>query len=151
MILYLDASALVKRYIAEKNSQDVSAWISSADSTVTSLITRSEVAAAIGRAHRMKIISHDEAWLALETFRKEWGSLQRLPVTEATVERGDSLAWEHDLCGYDAVHLATALLWQETLGMPVTMATFDVQLSEVAKKIGMTVLPSLEKSGQPLR
>lgn len=142
MILYLDASALVKRYIAEKNSPDVNAWIAAADAVVTSLITRTEVAAAISRARRMKVIPHDDARLALEAFRKEWGSLQRLPVIEAMVERGDNLAWEHDLRGYDAVHLATALLWQETLGLPVTLATFDVQLSEAAKNIGMSVLPS---------
>jgi len=143
MILYLDASALVKRYIAEKNSPQVNAWITSADAVVTSLITRSEVSAAIGRAHRMKLISYDDALSALETFRKEWGKLQRLPVNEVTVERADSLAWEHNLRGYDAVHLATALLWQETIGSTVIVATFDAQLSEVAHRNQMSVLPDL--------
>ena len=143
MILYLDASALVKRYIAEKNSLQVNAWITSADAVVTSLITRSEVSAAIGRAHRMKWITYDDALSALETFRKEWGKLQRLPVNEVTVERADSLAWEHNLRGYDAVHLATALLWQETIGSTVIVATFDAQLSEVAHRNQMSVLPDL--------
>ena len=43
MILCLDASALVKRYIQEKASQDVNAWIEAADMVVTGLITRIEV------------------------------------------------------------------------------------------------------------
>ena len=44
MILYLDASALVKRHIQEKASQDVNAWIEATDMVVTGLITRVEVA-----------------------------------------------------------------------------------------------------------
>jgi predicted nucleic acid-binding protein len=49
VILYLDASALVKRYIQEKASQDVNTWIETADMVVTGLLTRVEVAAAIAR------------------------------------------------------------------------------------------------------
>jgi uncharacterized protein len=141
MILYLDASALVKCYIAEKHSPDVNAWIATAEVVVTSLVTRSEVAAAIGRVRRMKVIPDDQALAALETFREDWGRLQRLPVSEVTVERADNLAWELNLRGYDAIHLAAAILWQETLNLPVTIATFDLQLDEAAKIMGMDVLP----------
>ncbi len=142
MILYLDASALVKRYIQEKASQDVNAWIEAADMVVTGLITRVEVAAAIAHAGRMKLITPDEALTALRQFRSEWESLQRLPITENTVVRGDTLAVEHNLRGYDATHLACALIWQETLGMPVTLASFDIQLIEAARGVQMAYLPS---------
>ena len=46
--------------------------------------------------------------------------------TENTVVRGDTLAVEHNLRGYAATHPACALIWQETLGMPVTLASFEV-------------------------
>lgn len=142
MILYLDASALVKRYIQEKDSEKVNAWIDAAEMVVTGLITRVEVAAAIARAGRMKLITTDEALAALRQFRSEWESFQRLPITENTVIRGDALAYEHYLRGYDATHLACALIWQETLGMPVTLASFDGQLIEAAKVVQMACLPS---------
>lgn len=142
MILYLDASALVKRYIQEKASQDVNAWIEAADMVVTGLITRVEVAAAIARASRMKLISLDESLAALRQFRSEWESFHRLPITENTVARGDALAVEHDLRGYDATHLACALIWQDTLGMPVTLASFDGQLIEAAKAVQMAYIPA---------
>ena len=142
MILYLDASALVKRYIQEKASQDVNAWIEAADMVVTGLITRVEVAAAIALASRMKLINPNEALTALRQFRSEWESFHRLPITENTVARGDALAVEHDLRGYDATHLACALIWQETLGMPVTLASFDSQLIEAARGVQMAHLPS---------
>ena len=142
MILYLDASALVKRYIQENASQDVDAWIEAADMAVTGLITRVEVAAAIARAGRMKLITTDETLAALRQFRSEWESFHRLPVTENTVARGDTLAVEHNLRGYDAIHLACALIWQETLGRPVTLASFDGQLIEAARVIQMAYLPA---------
>ena len=141
MILYPDASALVKRYIQEKASQDVNAWIEAADMVVTGLITRVEVAAAIARACRMKLITPDETLAALRQFRSEWESLQRLPITENTVARGEALAVEHNLRGRDATHLACALIWQETLGMPVTLASFDSQLIEAARGVQMAYLP----------
>ena len=65
MILYMDASALVKRYIAENSSERVNGWIGAAEMVVTGLITRVEVAAAIARAQRMKIIAPEEAAAAL--------------------------------------------------------------------------------------
>lgn len=61
MILYLDASALVKCYIQEEASQDVNAWIEAADMVVPGLITRIEVATVIARASQMKLITPDEA------------------------------------------------------------------------------------------
>ena len=141
MILYLDASALVKRYIAENSSEQVNGWIGAADMVVTGLITRVEVAAAIVRARRMKIIEPEEAAAALHLCRSEWESFQRLPITENTVLRGDFLACKHHLKGLDATQLACALIWQETLGLPVTLATFDGQLIQAAKEVNMGVLP----------
>lgn len=141
MILYLDASALVKRYIQERASQEVNAWIEAADLVVTGLISRVEVAAAIARAGRMKLITADETLAALHQFRSEWESLLRLPITESTAARGDALAVEHNLRGYDAVHLACALIWQETLGMPVTLASFDGQLIAAARAVRVACLP----------
>jgi predicted nucleic acid-binding protein len=141
VILYLDASALVKRYIQENDSERVNAWIDAAEMVVTGLITRVEVAAAIARAGRMNLISPDEALSSLRQFRSEWESFQRLPISENTVIRGDALAYRHNLRGYDATHLACALIWQETLGMPVTLASFDGQLIEAARNEMMASLP----------
>ncbi len=57
------------------------------------------------------------------------------------VAQTDALSWEHSLWGYDAVHLATALFWQETLGEPLTLITYDRQLWEAARKSKLKVFP----------
>jgi predicted nucleic acid-binding protein len=141
MNLYLDSSALVKRYITESGSQQVNAWIDQAGIVVTALITRVEVAAAIARVRRMQFITEQEEQAALHAFRSEWESLYRLPISENTVLRGDYLACEHNLKGHDATHLACALIWQEVLGLPVILLTYDTQLSQAAQNARMQVLP----------
>jgi len=67
IFLYLDAGALVKRYISEVGSNQVNEWNTRADKVVTGLITRVEVAAAIARAQRKKIIIRDKSKLSSST------------------------------------------------------------------------------------
>ena len=141
MIVYLDASALVKRYIEEDGTTEVNALIDEADYNVTNLISRAEVSAAIMRASRMDIINREDALEAIGRFRSEWESLHRLPVTEATVEQADNLVGNHDLRGYDAVHLAAAIIWQEVIGESVLFATFDHKLREAALHIELKIWP----------
>jgi hypothetical protein len=90
----------------------------------------------------MMPITPDESLSGLRQFCLEWKSFYRLPITENTGARGDTLVVEHDLKGYDATHLACALIWQETLGMPVTLASFDSQLIEAARAVQMAYLPA---------
>jgi predicted nucleic acid-binding protein len=141
MIVYLDASVLVKRYIDELGTAEVNALIVEADFSVTNLISRAEVAAAIMRASRMDIINREEALDATKKFSSEWESIQRLPVTEAIVVQAENLVMNYDFRGYDAVHLAAALLWQEAIGEPVTLATFDNKLHEAAIQADLKAWP----------
>jgi len=141
LILYFDSSALVKRYVEEQGSSDVLDWMDDSELNGTVLVTRAEVAAAITRAVRRQVVSQEDARQFLELFHKEWRNYTRLPITEALVARADALACEHNLRGYDAVHLAAALTWQELLELPVTLVTYDRELAEAARTLGMAVLP----------
>jgi uncharacterized protein len=143
MNLYLDTSALVKRYVEERGSEDVLDWIELAETIGTGLITRAEVAAAITRATRLKHLTVQISDKALDKFRLEWDSFHRLPINEVLIARADFLACQHDLRGYDAIHLATALIWQESLMLPVTLATYNLELASSGRKFGLKVLPEI--------
>ena len=142
MILYLDASALVKRYVAEAGSAEVGAAISQAALTGTALISRAEVSAALGRAVRFEALTQEEALAALQVFRNDWVDLVRIQLTEMVISRADLLAWDHGLRGYDAVQLASALAWQDALGEQVTIASFDKHLWTVAESVGLVAYPA---------
>lgn len=142
MNLYLDTSALVKLYIREQGTDEVNQWMTQADFKATSLITLAEASAALSRTLRMKIISQGTGEEATRLLRKQWPLYLRTPMTEKTVARAAELAWDLGLRGYDAVHLASAELWQAALGLPVALATYDNQLAAGAVQIGLETLPS---------
>ena len=83
MIVYLDASALVKHYVVEAGSTEVNQLLVRADVVGTAAISRAEVAAALAKAARMDTLTRDEAEAALQVFRAEWVDLVRLQLTEA--------------------------------------------------------------------
>jgi predicted nucleic acid-binding protein len=143
MNLYLDTSALIKRYVEEPGSEDVLDWMDLADTIGTGLVTRAEVAAAITRAMRMNHLTEQVSVKALSKFRQEWVDFHRIPVNEELIARADFLACQHGLRGYNAVHLAAALIWQEALMLPVTLATYDQEFASAGEKSGLKILPEI--------
>jgi predicted nucleic acid-binding protein len=141
MILYLDTSALVKRYVIETESKEVIALIEQADTIGSVALTRVEMAATLAKAVRQRWVEQKDAENAWQDFLEHWLSFTRLSITPTTLERASRLAWEHGLRGYDALHFASALIWQETLETPITLATFDRELWRAAQNIGVAVWP----------
>jgi predicted nucleic acid-binding protein len=141
VIVYLDASALVKQYVAEIGSAEVDTLISRAEVLGTAASSRAEVAAALAKAARVGALWRDEAQAALQVFYTQWPDLVRLQLTEVILAQAGDLAWTHGLRGYDAVHLATAHFWQASLGEAVTLAAFDRQLWEAGDRLGLQVWP----------
>lgn len=141
MIAYVDASALVKRYVAEPGTEDVEALLGAASAVGTAIVSRTEVTAALGRAARMEIVTREGASKARKLFAADWDFLLRLPVTEPLTLRAAGLAWDLGMRGYDAIHLAAALSWRETLGEEITLATFDRELWRGARETGLLAWP----------
>lgn len=141
MIAYLDASALVKRYVAEAGSDRVAGLLAGAESLATASITHVEVTAALAKAVRVNALQEEEALAARQLAARDWPHLARLPLSDAMVQRAAALAWSERLRGYDAVHLAAACTWRESLDLPVTFATFDARLWEAAERQGLAGFP----------
>jgi predicted nucleic acid-binding protein len=142
MILYLDASALVKRYVVEPGSAEVLRRIGEARAVGTVAISRAEVAAALAKAARFGLLTSEIAQSAHQAFRQDWPDFIRLPVTEPLLDRSADLAWDLGLRGYDAVQLAAGLSWQEALEAPVSFATFDRHLWAASGRAGLIPFPN---------
>ncbi|MEE9264089.1 MAG: type II toxin-antitoxin system VapC family toxin [Vicinamibacteria bacterium] len=142
MIVYLDASALVKRYIAESASKETNQLIDQAEAVGTAALSRAEVSAALAKAARVGLLSDDSAAAVLQVFRAQWTDLLRLQITETLIAKADSLAWDYGLRGYHAVHLSAALVWEEALGESILLATFDRQLKRAGQQAGIAVWPN---------
>jgi uncharacterized protein len=75
VIVYQDASVLVKRYVAETGSDEVNALIADASVVGTAAISRAGVSSALAKAIRVRLLSQEEAASALQVFNAEWESL----------------------------------------------------------------------------
>lgn len=141
MIVYADASALVKLFVKEENSGATREMLRQAQAMGTGLLTRAELGAALARGARRGLLSEKEASEARHKLKVAWPTWIHIAVDEDLVSRAEALAWEYRLRGYDAVHLAVALAWQERIADPIVLATFDRELWTAARQVGLRVWP----------
>jgi len=141
MIVYADTSALVKLFVREEGTDETKEMLERAQMLGTGLLTRAELVAALARGARRGYLAEAEAEEARRRLGEVWESWVRIGISEDVVSRAEEVAWEYGLRGYDAVHLASALVWQEGIGHPVVLATFDRELWEAAKGAGLGVWP----------
>ncbi len=142
MTLYLDTSALVKRYVREAHTEAVSQLVQTHPEVGTAAITYAEVASALARASRQHYLSPQQAQLAWHAFDADWKRFFRVRLREATLQRASALLWQYPLQAYDAIHLACAWTWQESLGQEVVFATFDQTLWQAAQRSGLPTWPA---------
>lgn len=141
MNLYLDTSAIVKQYVNEMGSKEVVTVTKQAQTYGTSIITKAETIAAFAKSIRTGVISQAKAESAVRSFYQKWPKTIRIQVNEMLIARAGTLAWDLGLRGYDAVHLATALMWQESMNFEVKIVTFDKQLWNASKNRGLGLFP----------
>jgi predicted nucleic acid-binding protein len=136
-VLYLDTSALVKRYVQEAQSDRVARLLEGEVLAGTVILAQAEMASALSKAVRLGWLSTAEAGRAWQDFLSHWAFYVRLPVTGALTRRAADLSWRYGLRAYDAVHLAGALTWSEMLGAGILFVSFDQQLVRAAEQEGL--------------
>ena len=129
-MLYLDASALVKRYVKEEGSdpllramEEASAW---SMCRIGYVETFRAVAMAAGRR-------------AAKRVKADWLSFEVVEVDAALSEHAARLTLEAELRSLDALHLASALMLPQR---NLTVATWDTRLHRAALERGLQTLPS---------
>lgn len=141
MIVYADISALVKLFLTEEGSEATRDMLFQAQAMGTGLLTQAELGAALARGARRGLLSEAEALEARRQLEVVWPTWIRIAVDESLVSQAEVLAWEYGLRGYDAIHLASALVWQRRIEHPVMLATFDQALWETSRQVGLEIWP----------
>ena len=144
MILYLDTSALVKRYFREPYSDDTIAAWKSATQIVTSFVAYAESMACIYRKRREADIDLRSIRNTIALFQRDWESFVRVEVTEELKGTIDRVVEKYPLRGFDAIHLASALVIQERVSNDLLFACFDNRLTHAAMSEGLSTLPPCE-------
>lgn len=146
MIAYLDTSTFVKIYITEQDSALLRVRVEEILQIIgTSMVTRPEFSAAIARGVHTGMIWKNVGTATRDRFPEEWNDLQLLILSDEIIEMADELAWNHQLGGFDAIHLASALYWQNSLDTVVTFVTFDKPLWQKTQEVSLAVWPEALK------
>ena len=140
MILYLDSSSLIKLYLEEEGSATVTALVLEADAVYASRVAYAEARSGLARARRMARLDDASYQTAIEEFEGRWTAVNVVDVSDSLVRLAGDLAERHGLRGFDAIHLASALVVQREGGQPVSFSARDDRLMEAAADEGLAPL-----------
>jgi uncharacterized protein len=141
MILYLDTSAIVKRYFKEPYSDEIlTKWIET-NGIITSSVAYAETLASFYRKKREAGLKDSLIRKIAESFRTDWNSFIRVEVSDELNDYIDKVVVKHQLRGFDAIHLASAMIMHERLGRDLTFVCFDNRLINAAKTEGIETFP----------
>ena len=139
MILYLDTSSLIKLYVPETESAAVKRLVDAAEVIATSRIAYAEATAAFARKRRERGVSPANYRTFMRDFDHDWENYFVVDVSDALVKLGGLLGEKHALRGFDAIHLASAVIIRKQGDRPVSFSCFDARLTRSARREGLTI------------
>jgi uncharacterized protein len=137
--VYLDASALVKLFVPEPESDELNRALAGLTDVIVSDLALTEMASALGRRVREQRLTRDKAQSLYREALKVHASAHHAELTPPIHRRAERLmlSLATPLRALDALHLATALDAEAA-----TVVTFDPRLRHAAGFQGLFVAPS---------
>ncbi|MBM4407391.1 MAG: type II toxin-antitoxin system VapC family toxin [Chloroflexi bacterium] len=133
MTIFLDSSALAKRYIAEPGSPRVLAIMAADTAWAASALALPETKRALCRS-----VSTADALVSREAaLRADWKAFDVIDVDADLLKRAAEIACTQGTRTLDSIHLAAA----ERLGPELTFVTFDARQAAAARAMGLVVAP----------
>lgn len=132
MSLYLDTSALLKRYVAEDDSDACERILTTDPTWVTARHTWVEILRNLA-----KILHGPERARLKKAFRTDWDRMHVVEIDARTCERAGELAETLQVRTLDALHLAAA----ERAGAgAISFLTYDLRQAQAARSLGWRVV-----------
>ncbi|MGH7616205.1 MAG: type II toxin-antitoxin system VapC family toxin [Gemmatimonadaceae bacterium] len=140
-IVYAESSAVLAWLIGEPGHPDVLETLSNADHVVASTLTLVECARALARARHMRRLKVTEELAALRLLDEVAASWHVLGISERVAARARGAFPHEPVRTLDALHLATAVVFAETLGS-LRVLSLDDRVRNNAIALGLPVVPA---------
>ena len=131
MTLYVDSSALLKRYVAEHDSDAAERLMATDPVLVTSRLTEVEV-----RRNLSRLLNTADASASKRQFLNDLDSFALVSLDAATCNEAARIAEQTQCRSLDALHLAAA----HRAGLSTTLLTFDNRQAQAARSMGLAVI-----------
>jgi predicted nucleic acid-binding protein len=142
VILYLDTSAIVKKYFKEDFSEKVITLWKEARAIVTSSVAYAETMASFHRKKREAPVKEKLFERVANAFRRDWQTFICVETNNDLNELIDHLVGHYALRGFDAIHLASALVVYGRLPEDFLFVSFDQRLIQAARAEDLNTFPS---------
>lgn len=136
MIAYLDTSVLLRLVLGEPGALEE---LLSAEAMVSSELLAVESLRTIDRLRLQGSLSAEEA-ASRRAMATEWLEAVDLVLLRRPILARASEPFPTPLGTLDALHLATALVWQDRTSRALVMATHDRDLALASRSFGVDVL-----------
>jgi len=143
-MIYLDTSALVKRFVAEAGTPEVQRLVASEDHLSTSKIAYAEMYSGFTRKFRENEISKQDYELACSQFEADWDAYLRIELHDEILDISRRLIQTYPLRGFDAIHLASAIHLEKSVELRIRFVAADKRLVDAAKGEGITSINPLD-------
>jgi predicted nucleic acid-binding protein len=130
-MLFLDTSALLKRYVDEDGTGIIVAAMAGDHVWMASALAGAETEVAIARLP----VADDERARQLRRYEEDWEHFRIVPVDAECVGVAAHIATEQGIRIVDAIHLAAAM----RLPRPFRFLTFDPDQADAARALGFDV------------
>lgn len=136
MTAYVDTSVLLRLTLGEpRGLKDLLAY----DELVSSELLAVESRRTIDRLRTQGSLTAEESVARLELVSEWLEAIDLVLLRPAVLSRaGDPLPTP--LGTLDALHLATALVWRERMGLPLVVATHDAALALAGRSFGFEIV-----------
>ncbi len=132
MTTYVDSSALLKRYVAEPDSDLADRLLTADPVLVTSWVTLVEV-----RRNLARLVAPADLADARRQFERDLDEFALVAVDQVVCEAAAEIGEQLGVRTLDAIHLACARRLQVA---GLAFVTFDLRQAQAARSMGFTVL-----------
>ena len=134
MNVFLDSSALAKRYVQEPGSTEVDKILQDASAVGVAIICVPEVVSALSRLRRERKLTAAQFQQARRALFEEVADCSVIQISDAVVRRAVDLLAKHPLRAADAMHVAAAAEWRADL-----FVSADARQCTAARSAGLKV------------
>ncbi len=136
MIAYLDSSVLLRVVLRQRNA--LKEW-RAIEQGIASALVEVECLRTLDRLRMAEGLQDDDIAVRREAVFRLLEAMEVIEPTRPVLARA-AQPLPTALGTLDAIHLATALLWQERTGTDLTVATHDIALGTAARASGLRVV-----------
>lgn len=130
-MLFLDTSALIKRYVEEEGTELVLRRMDADPDWAVSSVARTEAEITLCRLDFGPDVIAD----VQQRLREDWERCHVVPVDPACLDRASEIGCRYEVRTLDALHLAAA----DRLPRPVVLLTFDRRQADAARSMDLAV------------